>query len=85
MTLKYVQPNEEVVILVNTLSDWQKDFLNNNLEFMDNDSIGSSFEGKFYNKVIYARMSSNSWHWLMVSHPTRCKKVTFNDIFIEEE
>ena len=83
--LKYVQPLKDVIILVNTLSDWQKDYLNKHLVFRDIDRIGSYFGGEVYHKLCFSKFLDGSSSWIMIKHPTHFPVVSFNDIFIEEK
>ena len=84
MTLQYVVPTDEVVILVHNLSEWQQDFLNNTLEFRDFDRIGSDSEGVVYRKLCYGQFVDGSRSWIMINHSTDYPVIHFNDIFIEE-
>lgn len=82
MTLEYAQPTESSVIFFDTLSEWQKDFLNSNLRFEDMDTIGNTKYGG-HDKVIF-NTNSESLGWLVAGHDTTYQTLQFNDIFIEE-
>ena len=84
--LKYVQPEENSVIFFDTLSEWQKSFLNKHLTFEDRDKIGviTSPRDWSYDKIIL-NVDSDLQGWLVASHPTVYQVLQFNDIFIEEK
>ena len=82
MKLQYVQPEFNCCIAVNTLSQWQVDFINNcpDIKWWDIDRI--TFQDKYWDHLYFSELDEDvTVMQHLDSYPELM--VTFNDIFIE--
>jgi hypothetical protein len=83
MTLKYVQPKVNCCLAVNTLSQWQVDFINTcpDIAWWDEDRV--EFQDKSWDHLYFSELDEDV---TAVQHLESDSDVmvTFNDIFIEE-
>lgn len=71
-------------ILVSTLSDWQKEYLNDNLPWDDNDRVdGVSSLRKNYTCIIKHEYRGK-WYMAYKNGSYESKQIQFNDIVVEK-